>query len=90
MLDEIRFSIASLLVLVRISTEEPSSRTSNRRIPQGSAHHSSMGSFHQSSSPMGSGSKPENVQVVRTAPKVGRNDPCPCGSGKKYKHCCGR
>ncbi|MDR1318646.1 MAG: YchJ family protein [Treponema sp.] len=27
--------------------------------------------------------------VVRTSPKVGRNDPCPCGSGKKYKHCCG-
>jgi preprotein translocase subunit SecA len=26
----------------------------------------------------------------RSAPKVGRNDPCPCGSGKKYKHCCGR
>jgi preprotein translocase subunit SecA len=26
----------------------------------------------------------------RAAPKVGRNDPCPCGSGKKYKHCCGR
>ena len=91
MLDEIRFSIASLLVLVRISTDEPaSSRASNRRIAQGSAHHSSMGSFHQSGSPMGSSSKPENVQVVRTTPKVGRNDPCPCGSGKKYKHCCGR
>ena len=28
--------------------------------------------------------------VKRKAPKVGRNDPCPCGSGKKYKHCCGR
>ncbi len=28
--------------------------------------------------------------VRREAPKVGRNDPCPCGSGKKYKHCCGR
>jgi curved DNA-binding protein CbpA len=27
--------------------------------------------------------------VRRTQPKVGRNDPCPCGSGKKYKHCCG-
>lgn len=26
--------------------------------------------------------------VVRTAPKVGRNDPCPCGSGKKHKKCC--
>ena len=25
----------------------------------------------------------------REAPKVGRNDPCPCGSGKKYKNCCG-
>ncbi len=29
-------------------------------------------------------------QVVRTAPKAGRNDPCPCGSGKKYKKCCGK
>ena len=29
------------------------------------------------------------VPVVRDAPKVGRNDPCPCGSGKKYKKCCG-
>ena len=29
-------------------------------------------------------------QVRRAAPKVGRNAPCPCGSGKKYKHCCGR
>jgi len=33
-------------------------------------------------------SKPETVR--RDAPKVGRNDPCPCGSGKKYKNCCGR
>jgi preprotein translocase subunit SecA len=29
------------------------------------------------------------VTVVRSAPKVGRNDPCPCKSGKKYKKCCG-
>jgi SEC-C motif-containing protein len=29
------------------------------------------------------------VTVVRSGPKVGRNDPCPCGSGKKYKHCHG-
>jgi len=28
--------------------------------------------------------------VRRDTPKVGRNDPCPCGSGKKFKHCCGR
>ena len=36
------------------------------------------------------GKAPQIEQVVRTAPKVGRNDPCPCGSGKKYKKCCGR
>lgn len=32
----------------------------------------------------------QTVTVRRTTPKVGRNDPCPCGSGKKYKKCCGR
>ncbi|HQO17949.1 MAG TPA: preprotein translocase subunit SecA [Candidatus Cloacimonas sp.] len=31
----------------------------------------------------------EKVRPVKVAPKVGRNDPCPCGSGKKYKKCCG-
>jgi preprotein translocase subunit SecA len=29
-------------------------------------------------------------QPVQAGPKVGRNDPCPCGSGKKYKHCHGK
>ncbi len=32
----------------------------------------------------------EKARPVRAAPKVGRNDPCPCGSGKKFKHCCGK
>ncbi|HEY5912183.1 MAG TPA: preprotein translocase subunit SecA [Verrucomicrobiae bacterium] len=32
----------------------------------------------------------EKARPVRVGPKVGRNDPCPCGSGKKYKHCCGK
>ncbi len=37
------------------------------------------------------GSTPERIEPIRRAgPKVGRNDPCPCGSGKKYKKCCGR
>jgi len=31
-----------------------------------------------------------NTPVVNNEPKVGRNDPCPCGSGKKYKQCCGK
>jgi preprotein translocase subunit SecA len=32
----------------------------------------------------------EKAKPVRSGPKVGRNDPCPCGSGKKYKQCCGK
>ena len=37
----------------------------------------------------GSGDFQPVQQVVRGAAKIGRNDPCPCGSGKKYKKCCG-
>ena len=36
------------------------------------------------------GHAPERGTLVREEPKVGRNDPCPCGSGKKYKKCCGK
>jgi uncharacterized protein YecA (UPF0149 family) len=32
----------------------------------------------------------KSTTIVNKDAKVGRNDPCPCGSGKKYKHCCGR
>ena len=35
-------------------------------------------------------SQAHSTTVVRSTPKVGRNDPCPCGSGKKYKNCCGK
>jgi preprotein translocase subunit SecA len=35
--------------------------------------------------------RPTPVATIhRDQPRIGRNDPCPCGSGKKYKHCCGR
>ena len=34
--------------------------------------------------------EPKKIPVTRDMPKVGRNDPCPCGSGKKYKFCHGR
>jgi preprotein translocase subunit SecA len=49
---------------------------------------------HQGSearSPVGpsEGERPRMKPVVHTGPKVGRNDPCPCDSGKKYKKCCG-
>jgi hypothetical protein len=38
----------------------------------------------------GSAGQPSSPQPVRHGGKVGRNEPCPCGSGKKYKKCCGR
>lgn len=36
------------------------------------------------------GQPPAITPHLRTTPKIGRNDPCPCGSGKKYKKCCGK
>ena len=36
----------------------------------------------------GEGAQPKTIR--RSQPKVGRNDPCPCGSGRKYKQCCGK
>ena len=55
------------------------------------------GSASQSGLSLSGGGSPEESEgpriqlpVRREAPKVGRNDPCVCGSGKKYKQCCGK
>jgi hypothetical protein len=45
--------------------------------------------FHSTDSDPGAWYFDEPQTFVREAPKVGRNDPCPCGSGKKFKKCCG-
>src|SRR3989338_7731340 len=37
--------------------------------------------------PMQAGGRAPKIQPIRVGEKVGRNDPCPCGSGKKYKNC---
>jgi len=95
MIEEIRQEIASRLHLIRIQMAEK--RPQNRSIgANANASHNSMNSFGASaSSPQRANrspneSSPEGATVVRSQPKVGRNDPCPCGSGKKYKHCHGR
>lgn len=49
--------------------------------------------FESSSAPRAENKETQPVNrepVVNNEPKVGRNDPCPCGSGKKYKNCCGK
>jgi len=95
MIDEIRHEIASHLHRVRIQiTEGAQRRPMSRSIGANqSASHASIGSFGggaSSPSQMEKASRPEGATVVRSQPKVGRNDPCPCGSGKKYKMCHGR
>jgi preprotein translocase subunit SecA len=98
MIDTIREKIASRIHLVRIQAAE------ERQVRRGpavsvSASHGNMASFGSSGGGGGGGSQgagassrsqPEAATVVRSYPKVGRNDPCPCGSGKKYKFCHGR
>jgi len=60
----------------------------------GSIFHVSIVDRNQNKSPQspmekaGTGSRGDNKP--KTSTKIGRNDPCPCGSGKKYKHCCGK
>ncbi|MDR2159929.1 MAG: preprotein translocase subunit SecA, partial [Treponema sp.] len=104
MIDEIRMEIASRLHLVRIQVGE--NREARPVKPAAatiqSASHGTVSSFGEGagessgefrspgSRTVPQGSRPEGVTVVRSHPKVGRNDPCPCGSGKKYKHCHGR
>jgi preprotein translocase subunit SecA len=59
----------------------PASEEAVRRPQNVVARHPSLGQ---------SGEKPHKSPTARTKRKVGRNEPCPCGSGKKYKRCCGR
>jgi preprotein translocase subunit SecA len=93
MVDTIRTEIASRTHLVRI-TRADNREIQTRNIAM-SASHGSVGAFGADSpaarsQPPGNHTQGEAVTVVRSQPKVGRNDPCPCGSGKKYKHCHGQ
>ena len=97
MLDSIRTEIASRVFKVKITNAQGEDMQRKARTMHMNAQHNAMEAFDAgaarsaaAASPFASKRQGENVTVVRTAPKVGRNDPCPCGSGKKYKHCCGQ
>jgi preprotein translocase subunit SecA len=49
--------------------------------------HSKTRASHQGG-PQGESAYPRQLSFRRELPKVGANDPCPCGSGRKYKRCC--
>jgi preprotein translocase subunit SecA len=101
MIDEIRMEIASRLHLIRIQVApaDGARKVSRSYATTQSASHSSMDSFGSGGTASGGNapptgmsgaSRPNGATVVRSHPKVGRNDPCPCGSGRKYKQCHGR
>jgi preprotein translocase subunit SecA len=103
MIDTIRQEIASRVHLVRIHAA--GDRETRSRIQVHSANHGVVTAFGADNPSTGPNPRPDSrpqgrqgsrgeaapaATVVRSHPKVGRNDPCPCGSGKKYKHCHGR
>ncbi len=70
----IREDTVKLLLTVRVASEEDVKREQAAKV----------------TSESGASDGSEKGRTVRKGKKIGRNDPCPCGSGKKYKKCCGR
>lgn len=86
MLDVVKMDVTRILLNVRIQSQEEAAQAAEaieERVEQISnvryTHPNDDGSVSE-----------EGDQAVAAVPKVGRNDPCPCGSGKKYKQCHGR
>jgi preprotein translocase subunit SecA len=73
-----------------LKEQAPSAATATGPVP--GRHRDRMPAMSDEVSSNGDGSelKLDLAPVRRDTPKVGRNEPCPCGSGKKYKNCCGR
>jgi preprotein translocase subunit SecA len=92
MLDKVKFEVVSLLARVRIrdeqevvAMEEADRARHEQQAEQMNFQHASVGS-------LGADEELTDMGVLKavTGPKVGRNDPCPCGSGKKFKQCHGQ
>lgn len=87
LIDDIKVDMARKLIKIKVHKES--------RAPQGRRPVRNLNTTHRSMAQMAAvnGQRQEangsGVQVQRVGDKVGRNDPCPCGSGKKYKKCCG-
>ena len=75
MIENIKEEVAKKVMVVRLKSEEQIRREQQARILEAAL--------------AGAEGKKKPV-VTAKSQKVGRNDPCPCGSGKKYKHCCGK
>jgi preprotein translocase subunit SecA len=93
MLNKINKDVVSTLMKGHIPTQDPEQvkEAQRRRQVDMSKYRTSKSDFSQYSSTGGGAGPDKNqkVEPVRVEKKVGRNDPCPCGSGKKYKQCHG-
>ena len=92
LLDEIRNDVVSFAF--KFFPQAPDEVQQRRRQPAGRITESKQSTtnigYRGGGSQQGQASRAGKLQPVKTAEKVGRNSPCPCGSGKKYKHCHGR
>ena len=86
MIEDIKIDVVKILLNVR-KKEGPIQRTETTKVTGASLEDTAInlvdGKISQKEGGM-------NKTIVNEGPKVGRNDPCPCGSGKKYKNCCGK
>jgi preprotein translocase subunit SecA len=99
MLDKIKRDMVSLLARVRIRTEDEAAQLEAaerqrqeamaRRMQFQHAESGGLGADEEAAEFAGAGHAGAQP-MVNDGPKVGRNDPCPCGSGKKFKHCHGQ
>ena len=99
MLDDIRDSVTSRVFKVKIQIQPAEREIRQQNIHMNAQHQEAQSAIASQTrsaqqaaqnSAMRSGRQGQSITVTRATPKVGRNDPCPCGSGKKYKNCCGK
>lgn len=86
-MEQVRESIAQLLFRIAVVSEED---RGSRRSRTRESREFSMPSPGGEPVPGAGAGDGKHEPFRRKKPKVGRNDPCPCGSGKKYKNCCGK
>jgi preprotein translocase subunit SecA len=88
LLDTVKLEVTRILMTVRIQSQEQVAQAAEA-IEEQAGHLSNVTYTH----PNEDGSVSQDADpasMAQQVPKVGRNDPCPCGSGKKYKQCHGR
>ena len=85
LLDTVRTDVTKILMTVQIRTE---AQLEEAETPQQVENVQYQHADYDEA--LGGGAEQAGAQPATAGPKVGRNDPCPCGSGKKYKHCHGK